>query len=83
MDYITKRIEIILNQSLIKIVTYKTTRQTLWIIFPDLLEKFNKLYSLGTYLSGARCTFAYGPADGTATHFLYLRKSRLVLFVPF
>jgi len=31
------------------------------------------------YLSGARCRFAYGPADTTATHYLLLQKSRLVL----
>ena len=26
------------------------------------------------YLSGVRCTFAYGPADPTATHFLLLQE---------
>ena len=31
------------------------------------------------YLSGARCRFAYGPADASATHCLASVKSRLVL----
>ena len=32
------------------------------------------------YLSGARCGLAYGPADATATHYLFASvKSRLVL----
>ena len=31
------------------------------------------------YLSGARCTLAYGPVDATATHSLFSVKSRLVL----
>jgi len=26
-----------------------------------------------SYLSGARCWFAYGPADAAATHYLLLR----------
>jgi len=31
----------------------------------------------------ARCRFAYGPADTTATHCLLHQKSRLILVLPF
>jgi len=27
------------------------------------------------YMSGARCRFAYGPADATATHYLLLQEN--------
>ena len=34
------------------------------------------------YLSGARCRFAYGPADATAIHCLLLQKDGFIFLVP-
>jgi len=36
-----------------------------------------------SYLSGARCRFAYGPADTTATHCLLLQEIQIGLVLPF
>jgi len=37
---------------------------------------------LAGYLSGARCRFAYGPADGTATHCLLLQYIQIGFTFP-
>jgi len=46
-----------------------------WSIFPHFIGLLGGV--LTCYLPGARCRFAYGPADPTATHCLFLQEIQL------